>query len=587
MRWSQLFIPTLKEDPASAETDSHRLLMRAGYIRPLGAGIYSLLPIAQKVRQKIISIIKEELDAIGGQEFVLPALHPAEVWEESGRLATMGDIMFRLKDRKGSDMVLGVTHEEIFTSIARNALHSYRQLPQTWYQFQTKFRDELRPKAGLLRVREFTMKDSYSFDLDSEGLDKSFELHREAYERIFTRVGLSFVGVQASSGAMGGSASTEFMVLTDAGEDLVVLCKACGYAANTEKAISKIADNGDKNTVAQTVETIEKFATPNLKTVDELSKFAPFAAAHNQIKTLVYAADGQLILVLVRGDHDLNVTKLTDLLAINEARPAEAQEIFDAMGAHAGSLGGVKVAKDTKGKTNKIQRIIADEALRDRVNMVTGANEDDFHWRGVSLERDIEIDQWADVRTVKAGEGCTTCGESLSVDKALEIGHIFKLGTRYSQKMGATVLNSAGEAIPIVMGSYGIGVERLMAAVVERSHDNKGIIWPLAIAPYAVVITVISVSNEEAMSAANSLYAQFKSANIDVLLDDRDERPGSKFADSELIGIPIRINIGKKLVDGIVEVVLRQSKASTDVRVEEAFQHVSEILSSSIVCNKL
>ncbi|MBC7999251.1 MAG: proline--tRNA ligase [Leptolyngbya sp.] len=587
MRWSQLFIPTLKEDPASAETDSHRLLMRAGYIRPLGAGLYSLLPIAQKVRQKIIAIIKEELDAIGGQEFVLPALHPAEIWEESGRLATMGEIMFRLKDRKGTDMVLGVTHEEIFTSIARNALQSYRQLPQTWYQFQTKFRDELRPKAGLLRVREFTMKDSYSFDLDANGLDKSFLLHKEAYERIFTRVGLSFVGVEASSGAMGGSASTEFMVLTDAGEDLVVLCKACGYAANTEKATSKISIASKDESAAQTLETIEKFATPDLKTVDELAKFAPFAAANNQIKTLVYVAESKLILVLVRGDHDLNLTKLTDLLAVSEARPAEAQEIFEAMGAHAGSLGGVKVSKDNTGKPNKIQKIIADKALAGRINMVTGANEDDFHWRGVSLERDIEIDEWADVRTVKTGEGCTTCGEALSVDKALEIGHIFKLGTRYSQKMGATVLNSAGETVPIVMGSYGIGVERLMAAVVERSHDTKGIIWPLSIAPYTVVITVINVANEDAMKAANSIYKQFKDANIDVLLDDRDERPGIKFADSELIGIPIRINIGKKLVDGLVEVVDRSTKSSTDIRAEEAFLYVRDKLSSATLTHAL
>ncbi len=558
MRWSQLFIPTLKEDPAAAETASHKLLMRAGYIRPLGSGIYSLLPLAQKVRLKVINIIREEMNAIGGQEFVLPALHPTELWEESGRLSTMGDIMFRLKDRKGAELVLGVTHEEIFTSIARNALSSYRQLPQIWYQFQTKFRDELRPKSGLLRVREFTMKDSYSFDVDADGLDKSFELHKAAYERIFTRAGLDFVAVEASSGAMGGSASTEFMVLTDAGEDLVVLCRGCGYAANVEKAVAALETIESKNAQA----SLEKFPTPGLKTVEQLANFADFAAAKNQIKTLVYAADDELVLVLLRGDHELNTTKLTDFLGAENVRAAEDQEIFSAMGAHAGSLGGVGVKTSNGGK---IKKVFLDNALKGRSNMVTGANDDDFHYKGVSIERDIEASAWGDFRGVKTGDMCIKCGGALAVEKSLEIGHIFKLGTRYSTTMNAHVLIASGEKTPIMMGSYGIGVERLMAAAVERSHDKKGIIWPKSLAPYDVIVNVINSAEEEALAAGEKLYAELRAAGIEVLLDDRAERPGFKFADNDLIGIPLRVNIGKKLKDGIVELVERATGENKDV----------------------
>lgn len=571
MRWSQLFVPTLKEDPSSAETASHKLLMRAGYIRPLGAGIYSLLPLAQRVRQRIMNIIRDEINAIGGQEFVLPAMHPTELWEESGRLGTMGDIMFKLKDRKGADLVLGVTHEEIFTSIARNSLNSYRQLPQIWYQFQTKFRDELRPKSGLLRVREFTMKDSYSFDLDFAGLDKSFDLHKLAYERIFKRAGLDFVAVEASSGAMGGSDSTEFMILTDAGEDLVVLCQGCGYAANVEKAAAAFDQVESNNSDAK----LEQFPTPGLRTVDELARFADFAAAKNQIKTLVYAADDQLLLVLIRGDHDLNIAKLTDYLGAETVRAADDKEIFSALGAHAGSLGGVGVKSSTH-KT--ITKILVDNALKGRTNMVTGANQDDFHYKGVSVERDIEVTAWDDFRGVKSGDLCIKCGGSLTVQKSLEIGHIFKLGTRYSVTMNANVLNTAGEKVPVVMGSYGIGVERLMAAAVERSHDKKGIVWHIAIAPYDVIVNVINSSDEDSIAAGEKLYAELKSSNIDVLLDDRTERPGVKFADNDLIGVPLRINIGKKLKDGVVELVVRATGEIKEISLESVTIELKEKL---------
>lgn len=571
MRWSQLFIPTLKEDPAAAETASHKLLMRAGYIRPLGSGIYSLLPLAQRVRLKIINIIREEMNAIGGQEFVLPALHPTELWEESGRLSTMGDIMFRLKDRKGSDHVLGVTHEEVFTSIARNALNSYRQLPQIWYQFQTKFRDELRPKSGLLRVREFTMKDSYSFDVDAAGLDKSFDLHKTAYEKIFTRAGLKFVAVEASSGAMGGSASTEFMVLTDAGEDLVVLCDKCDYAANVEKAVAAV----DKYEYGNGQSALEKFPTPGLRTVEQLANFADYGAAKNQIKTLVYSADGDLILVLLRGDHELNTTKLTDFLGAENVRAAEDQEIFAAMGAHAGSLGGVGV----KTSAGKIKKVFLDNALKGRTNMVTGANHDDFHYKGVDVERDIEASAWGDFRGVKTGDACSKCGGNLAVEKSLEIGHIFKLGTRYSTTMDASVLISSGEKVPIVMGSYGIGVERMLAAAVELSHDKKGIIWPQALSPYDVIVNVINGADEDALKAGEQLYSQLSTEGIDVLLDDRAERPGFKFADNDLIGVPLRINIGKKLKDGVVELVERATGGNEDVELRNVVKHLKEKIS--------
>ncbi len=575
MRWSQLFIPTLKEDPAAAETASHKLLMRAGYIRPLGSGIYSLLPLAQRVRLKIINIIREEMNAIGGQEFVLPALHPTELWEESGRLGTMGDIMFRLKDRKGSDHVLGVTHEEVFTSIARNALNSYRQLPQIWYQFQTKFRDELRPKSGLLRVREFTMKDSYSFDVDSAGLDKSFDLHKAAYEKIFRRAGLQFVAVEASSGAMGGSASTEFMVLTEAGEDMVVLCKECGYAANVEKAVAAF----DKYDFGNGKSQLEKFPTPGLRTVEQLANFAEIGAAKNQIKTLVYSADDQLVLVLLRGDHELNTTKLMDFLGAQTVRAAEEQEIFSAMGAHAGSLGGVGV-KPSSAK-GKITKIFLDCALKGRSNMVTGANHDDFHYKGVDIERDIEATAWSDFRSVKTGDACIKCGGTLAVEKSLEIGHIFKLGTRYSTTMDASVLVSSGEKVPIVMGSYGIGVERMLAAAVEGSHDKKGIVWSQALAPYDVIVNVINGADEEALAAGEKLYKDLTSCGIDVLLDDRAERPGFKFADNDLIGVPLRINIGKRLKDGIVELVERSSGKNEDIQLQNAVELLKQKISGA------
>jgi len=566
MRWSEYFIPTLRETPADADVISHQLLQRAGLIRQLAAGIYSYLPLAWRVLLKIMDIVRQEMNRIGGQEFHLPALHPAEVWKESGRWDVMGETMFRLKDRKGADMCLGMTHEEVFTTIARHELRSYKQLPQVWYQIQTKFRDEPRPRSGVLRVREFIMKDAYSFDLDWDGLHKSYEAQRLAYCRIFERCGLKYVIVQASSGAMGGSESAEFMLVTDAGEDHIALCASCGYAANTEKATSRLTQVQDDGGRPQP----EAFPTPGIRTIKDLENFDGGAPAERQIKTLVYVLNGKLTLLLLRGDHDLNETKLSDLTGATEFRPGHPEEIKEALGAYPGSLGAVGVTRFP---------IIADLAIKGRKNMVTGANRDDFHLRGVDVERDIRVSRWADLRSVKSGDGCPQCDGVLEVRKALEIGHIFKLGTKYSESMGATVLTEEGQEVPIVMGSYGIGIERIMASAIEQHHDEDGIIWPMSIAPFQVIITPVNIADQRQAEVAERLYAELTKAGIEVLFDDRAERPGVKFKDADLIGIPIRITLGpRKLAEGKVELTNRRSRESQDVPLGETVEAVRALI---------
>jgi prolyl-tRNA synthetase len=571
MRWSQFFIPTLREDPADAEVVSHRLLLRAGLVRQLAAGIYSYLPLAWRVMTRIQNVIREEMNAVGGQEFLLPALNPKEIWEESGRWTVMGDNMFRLKDRKGADLCLGMTHEEVFTSIARHEVRSYKQLPQIWYQIQTKFRDEPRPKSGVLRVRQFIMKDAYSFDVDQAGLDRSFEDQRQAYVKIFTRCGLKFSIVEASSGSMGGSASNEFMVKTDAGEDLIATCEACGYAANLEKATSQLTVVIDE---PSNLSAPEEFPTPGVRTIEDLISFPGGAAADRQIKSLVYvAADErgghQPVLALLRGDHQLHETKLADSLGAMQVRPAHPEEIRELLGAGAGSLGGFG-AKQTAKAAGRDLRIVADHALKGRANMTTGANKDDHHLRGVDIDRDIPVDLWTDLRTVQSGERCPNCeAGTLDVAKALEIGHIFKLGTKYSVSMGASVLDKDGKEVPIVMGSYGIGVERIMAAAIELHHDADGIRWPRQIAPFDAVVTVTNVKQEEMKEAGERLYEELRAAGLEVLLDDRDERAGVKFKDADLIGIPFRVTVGKKIADGKVELFDRASRQSEDVSLDE------------------
>lgn len=575
MRWSQYFIPTLREDPADAEVVSHKLLLRAGLIRQLAAGVYSYLPLAQRAVLKISNIIREEMNQIGGQEFYFPALHPAEIWQESGRWSLMGPNMFRLKDRKGGDYCLGMTHEEVFTDIARYNLRSYKQLPQIWYQIQAKFRDEARPKSGLLRTRQFTMKDAYSFDIEQAGLDKSFEDQRRAYSNIYRRCGLEFVIVEADSGAMGGSASNEFMVYTNAGEDMVASCSSCGYAANTEKARARVApiDDGADDQAAV------KFPTPGVRTIEDLVNFAGGAAAEQQIKTLVYVsvaekgADNKTtpVLALLRGDHALNEVKLTNAVAklVNKdgweqtaVRPAHAEEIFDLLGAHAGSLGAVGVTK---------LPVLSDEALRGRRNMTTGANQDDHHLRNVNIERDIKVTSWTDLRTVAEGEGCPNCAGTLRVAKALEVGHIFKLGTKYSDAMGARVLNAQGKEVPLMMGCYGIGVERILAAAIELHHDDAGISFPATIAPFQIIVAPLNVKDAELKATAERIYEELKQAGVEVLYDDRDERAGVKLNDADLVGFPFQIRIGpKKLKEGKVEFYDRAAKQAEDVTVAEA-----------------
>jgi prolyl-tRNA synthetase len=602
MRWSNFFIPTLREVPADAEVVSHRLLLRAGMVRQLAAGIYSYLPLSWLVMRRIMRIVREEMDAVGGQEFFLPALNPKEIWEETGRWAVMGDNMFRLKDRKGADLCLGMTHEEVFTGIARHELRSYKQLPQIWYQIQTKFRDEARPKSGVLRVRQFIMKDAYSFDVDQAGLDKSFEDQRAAYINIFTRCGLKFSIVEASSGAMGGSASNEFMVKTDAGEDLIATCEQCDYAANLEKATSKLDAITDESS---SLNAPEEFPTPGVRTIEDLIAFPGGATADRQIKTLVYIATNETgenfpVLALLRGDHELHETKLADALGATEVRKAHPDEIRELLGASAGSLGAVG-AKDKAAQSSFLPRvftsegkavgrltiveparaelrIIADNALKNRSNMTTGANKDEHHLRGVDIERDIAVDLWTDLRTVQSGERCPNCDAgTLEVSKSLEIGHIFKLGTKYSKSMNATVLDQNGKEVPVVMGSYGIGIERIMAAAIELHHDADGIIWPRRIAPFDVVVTVTNIKQPELKDAGERLYADLRAAGLEVLLDDRDERAGVKFKDADLIGIPYRITVGKKTTEGIVELFDRAAKQSADVGLADVVGRVQQL----------
>lgn len=577
MRWSRFFIPTLREDPADAEVVSHKLLLRAGLIRQLSAGIYSFLPLGQRVALKVMQILREEMNAIGGQEFFLPALHPAELWKESGRWDAIGEEMFRLKDRKGADMCLGMTHEEIFTSIARHEIRSYKQLPQVWYQIQLKFRDEARPKSGLMRIRQFIMKDAYTFDVDRAGLDKSFIDQREAYKQIFTRCGLEFLIVEASSGSMGGSESNEFMAPSPAGEDFIVRCENCGYAANLEKAISRLAPVDDETGP----NAPEEFPTPGVRTIEDLTTFHGGAAAARQIKSLVFVAtiDGapRPVLVLLRGDHQLHEQKLADTLRATAVRAAHPEEVRELLGASPGSLGPVGAREKHAGFF-----IVADNALKNRRNMTTGANKDDRHIRGVAVERDFKIDSWADLRTVESGEGCPRCETgTLEVFKGMEIGHIFKLGTKYSVSMGATVLDQDGKEVPIVMGSYGIGVERIITAAVEQHHDADGIIWPKSLAPFDVVVTITNIKQDDLREAGEKLYHDLERAGLEVLLDDRDERAGVKFKDADLIGIPYRITIGKKAAGGVVELFDRGTKQSEDVKISEVVAHVQRLALSS------
>jgi prolyl-tRNA synthetase len=578
-RWSQLFIPTLREAPADAEVASHKLLVRAGYIRQLGAGIYSFLFLGNRATQKIMGIVREEMDEIG-QEFYLPALNPREIWEASGRWAAMGENMFRLKDRKGADLCLGMTHEEVMTDIARKELRSYKQLPQIWYQIQTKFRDEPRPKSGLLRVRQFIMKDAYSFDIDAAGLDVSYQKHYETYCRIFDRCGLKYMVIDAHSGAMGGSQSQEFMVRTPAGEDQIVSCEKCNYAANMEKATSKLAPVEDLNPEGdgQPLEV----HTPGQKTIEDVARFLG-VSPKNKIKTLAMMVTEEdkktgktsqrAVVLLMRGDHQMNEAKLSTAVAGKDTRPMQEEEIRALFNSPAGYLGplGIDWAKDMKDTAKPI--LLVDKALEGRTNLIGGANKEDYHVKHLTPGKNFHPTAYVDLRGVTAGEDCPNCGSPLRIDTAVEIGHIFKLGYKYSESMGARVLDRNGKEVAPIMGSYGIGIERILTAAIEQSNDENGFWLPPSIAPFDVVVVSTNSKDDQIRAASEDIARKLESAGFDVLLDDRDERPGVKFKDADLVGIPFRVNVGKKVTEDTVEVVQRSTRQTADVKISNITEY--------------
>jgi prolyl-tRNA synthetase len=586
-RWSQLFIPTLREAPADAEVASHKLLLRAGYIRQLGAGIYSYLFLGNRSINKIMGIVREEMDRIG-QEFYLPALNPKDIWEESGRWSGMGDNMFRLKDRKGTELCLAMTHEEIVTDIARKELRSYKQLPQIWYQIQTKFRDEPRPRSGLLRVRQFLMKDAYSFDIDEAGLDVSYNKHDETYRRIFTRCGLNFVVVEADSGAMGGSGSQEFMVYTEAGEDLIVSSTESGYAANMEKATSQLFPVTEMEPIGDGMP--ELVHTPGKASIADVAEFFKISPA-SDIKTVAYMGqkkDGTgktvevPVIAFLRGDHFVNETKLMTTAYVTELRTMVAEELALYFEGPAGYLGpiGLKVLPADKGDP-RAAFVVIDKGLENRKNMVGGANKMDYHFRNIVPGRDFTWTRVADIRNVNEGDLDVSSGKPLKIGKAVEIGHIFKLGNKYSKSMGASVLNREGKEVMPIMGCYGIGIERILTAAIETSaaaNAGNSYALPPAIAPFEAVVTITNIGDPALLAAGEKVAADLEAAGVDVILDDRDERAGVKFKDADLVGIPYRINIGRGVVEGKVELIDRLKLTNEDHLIDEIATHLSGLL---------
>jgi prolyl-tRNA synthetase len=578
-RWSESFIPTLREAPADAEVASHKFLVRAGYIRQLAAGLYSFLFLGNRSFNKIAAIVREEMDKIG-QEFYLPALHPRELWEASWRWSVMGENLFRLKDRKGADLCLGMTEEEVMTSIASKELRSYKQLPQIWYQIQSKFRDEPRPRSGLLRVRQFMMKDSYSFDIDAAGLDVSYRKHHDAYCRIFDRCGLKYMIIDADSGAMGGSQSQEFMVRTPAGEDQVVSCDGCNYAANLEKATSKLeavqdlAPEGDGKPL--------EVHTPGQKTIEDVARFLG-VSPKNKIKTLAYMAEEKEaktgktrtrgIVVLMRGDHQLNEAKFAAANGGKVTRPMQEEEIKQLFRSPAGFLGPIGI--DWSKGLDDIAKplLLVDNALEGRSNLIAGANKEDYHLKNLTPVKDFHPTAYADLRTVTAGEACPNCGKLLRIDTAVEIGHIFKLGYKYSESMGANVLDKNGKEVKLIMGCYGIGIERILTAAIEQSNDENGFWLPSSIAPFDIVVCPTNIKDETLLKTAIDIAQTLERAGFDVLLDDRDERPGVKFKDADLVGIPYRVTVGKKVTEGTVEVVERSTRVVQDASIGAIAEH--------------
>jgi len=586
MKWTNAFIPTLREAPADAEILSHKLLLRAGLIRKLAGGVYTFLPLGLRALRKVEQIVREEMDRAGALELLMPALQPPEIWQQSGRYETAGNVLFKLKDSGNREWVLSPTAEEVITTTAAAEINSYRQLPKNFYQISVKFRDEIRPRFGLMRAREFIMKDAYSFDVSDEAAQACYQKMYDAYARIFARCGLKAFPVEADTGVIGGSHSHEFMVPAETGENEVVYCEACGYAANIEKATSGIPKTAAREVGA----AIEKFATPGVVTIEALSKEPYKVPANRQIKTLVYIADSKPVIILIRGDDQLNETKFMAKTGAVAARPATPEECVTTLGAKPGSLGAVTSTlkrsagvppANAEGRPEACAtlQIFADERLRGANDMTTGANEDGFHLKNVSIERDIKVTEWFDLRTVTVGEPCAKCSKPLKIRRAIEVGHVFKLGTKYSEKLGATFLDETGTRKPAIMGCYGIGVTRTMQAVIEQCNDKDGIIWPLSVAPYTVCVTPLGVATDSAvMKLAEKIYVELTARGVDVILDDRDERPGVKFKDSELVGFPIRIGIGEKsLTKGEVELKPRGG-ALQAIKAESAVEAVMKLL---------
>lgn len=562
MRQRHLLVPTLREVPADAEIASHRLMLRAGLMRQVAAGIYTYLPLGWRVIQKVMTIIREEMNRAGAQELLLPSLHPAELWQESGRWEYYGPELMRLKDRHNRDFALGPTHEEVVTALLRDEVKSYKKLPITVYQIQTKFRDERRPRFGVMRGREFIMKDAYSFDVDEAGLDKSYQAMYEAYMRIFTRCGLKFRAVEADAGAIGGTSTHEFMVLSDVGEDTLAYCTNCSYAANLEKA-EVAAPRVDKPSGG--VAERQRVATPGVRTVAELVAHLG-VTAEQIIKSVLFLVDGRPVLVLVRGDHEVNEVKVKNLFGANTVEMADDETVRRVMGAPAGFIGPVNAPETVL--------VVADRAVEGVADGVVGANEADAHFVHVVPGRDFAVSRYADLRNIAEGDPCPRCGGTIAFAKGIEVGHVFKLGTKYSEAMGATFLDEEGRERPMIMGCYGIGVTRVVAAIIEQHHDEHGIIWPVSVAPFAVHVVPVNWKDEAQRAAAERLYAAFNAAGIEALLDDRDERAGVKFKDADLIGLPLRVTVGGKVADGLVELKVRATGEQEDVPLDEVVERV-------------
>ena len=573
MRWSKTLIPTLKEVPADAEVISHKLLVRAGFIRQISRGVYDYFPLALKVIRKIETIVRDEMDRAGAQELLMPISSPAELWQESGRWEHYGKELMRFKDRHERDFCLGPTHEEIVTDLVRRSVRSYRELPLNLYQIQTKFRDEVRPRFGLMRGREFIMKDAYSFHTDIDDCRREYDNMYQTYKRIFTRCGLSFRPVEADTGAIGGSLSHEFQVLAESGEDAIASCNSCDYAANVEKAEIKASQPAGRAN-GEALANLEKVATPGKKTVPEVASFLKLNA-EQFIKTLVYKTDGdELVAALVRGDHEINELKLRTVLGCREAVLADETAVAAATGVVPGYLGpiGLKL------------RVLADLSVQRMRGAVTGANEANAHFIQVDQERDFTPSAFADLRLAIGGDPCPRCaGGKLETHRGIEVGQVFYLGTKYSEKMGATFLDAEGHAQPIEMGCYGIGISRLVAAAIEQNHDANGIIWPFSIAPFQVLVLPINYKEEKLRDAAERLYQELRQAGVDVLLDDRDERPGVKFKDADLVGIPLRVTIGAKSLDrGCYELRWRRDGKTEEIAVGDAAQTIKRLIAQAL-----